>query len=297
MSAYRPASLEALLQEASAKEQSYADFLDRLLSEEVEASSPCAVGTPLVESLTGFVSRLAVARHLPSSAIFDRLVRPLVREGVVQQSLQLTSFLASGAVTYDGLGPSAEELVGALSRLTGLPRLSHLTLLPWRGFLSVRSGALRWRRPKRWCCRCLAGAVAARSCGSLCCGGSPWSSGVRSIAFRSRSCAPGATDARAWFPRSFRSVTAASAGTRSRLMILFVGTRQRVCAWMFRLGGNGGLPSPWVACWRRSASSRGPAVPGASRSFWTTLSIGASTAQSTRLLSISTSGGAQSRSG
>ena len=101
--------------------------------------SPCAVGTPLVESLTGFVSRLAVARHLPSSAIFDRLVRPLVREGVVQQSLQLTSFL-----------------VGALSRLTGLPRLSHLTLLPWRGFLAVRSGALR-RRPKRWCCRCLAG--------------------------------------------------------------------------------------------------------------------------------------------
>ena len=57
---------------------------------------------------------------------------------------------------YDGLGPSAQALVGALTRLTGLPDLSHLTLLPWRGFLSTRNGALRWRRPNRWCCRCLA---------------------------------------------------------------------------------------------------------------------------------------------
>ena len=118
--------------------------------------SPCAVGTPFVESLTGFVSRLAVARQLPSSAIFEHLVRPLVPEGVVRENLHLTSFLASGAVGYDGLAPSAQALVGALTRLTGLPGLSHLTLLPWRGFLPKNNGALRWRRSKRWCCRCLA---------------------------------------------------------------------------------------------------------------------------------------------
>ena len=28
--------------------------------------------------------------------------------------------------------------------------------MPWRGFLSTRNGAIRWGRPKRWCCRCLA---------------------------------------------------------------------------------------------------------------------------------------------
>ena len=117
---------------------------------------PRGLGTPFVESLTGFVGRLAVARHLPSSAIFEHLVRPLVPEGVVRENLHLTSFLSSGAVTYDGLNPSAEALVGALTRLTGLRDLSFLTLLPWRGFLSKNSGALRWRRPKRWCCRCLA---------------------------------------------------------------------------------------------------------------------------------------------
>ena len=118
--------------------------------------SPCAVGTPLVESLTGFVGRLAVARQLPSSAIFEHLVRPLVPEGVVRENLHLTGFLASGAVAYDGLAPPAQALVGALTRLTGLPDLSYLTLLPWSGFLPKNNGALRWRRPKRWCCRCLA---------------------------------------------------------------------------------------------------------------------------------------------
>ena len=118
--------------------------------------SPCEVGTPLVESLTGFVGRLAVARQLPASAIFEHLVRPRVPEGVVRESLHLTSFLASEAVTYDGLGLSAQALVAALTELTGLPDLSHMTLLPWRGFLSPHNGALRWRRPKRWCCRCLA---------------------------------------------------------------------------------------------------------------------------------------------
>ena len=118
--------------------------------------SPCAVGTPLVESLTGFVSRLAVARQLPTSSIFEHLVRPLVPEGVVRENLHLTGFLASEAVTYDGPGPSAQALAAALTHLTGLPDLSHLTLLPWRGFLCASSGAIRSRSPKRWCCRCLA---------------------------------------------------------------------------------------------------------------------------------------------
>ena len=79
---------------------------------------PYGVGTPLVESLTGFVNRLAVARHLPCSAVFDRLVRPLVPRGVVPESHQLTRFFATGVIAYDGLGPSAEAFVAALTRLT-----------------------------------------------------------------------------------------------------------------------------------------------------------------------------------
>ena len=117
---------------------------------------PLGVGTPLIESLTSFVGRLAIAHHVPSSAIFDGPVRPLVSEGVVRERLHLSAHLASGAIVYDGLGKPAEDLVYALTRLTGLSDMALHTLLPWRGLLPPRhSGALHWGR-KRWCAWCFA---------------------------------------------------------------------------------------------------------------------------------------------
>ena len=117
---------------------------------------PLGVGTPFIESLTGFVTRLALARQLRSSAVFDRLIRPIVSSEVVRDSDSLTRFLATGAVRYDGLGPLASALVLALERLTGLRNLSRHTLLPWAGLLGpVNNRALWWGR-KRWCGSCLA---------------------------------------------------------------------------------------------------------------------------------------------
>ena len=45
---------------------------------------PAGVGTPLVESLTSFVSRLAMARHLKISKIFNYLIRPLVPQDLIE---------------------------------------------------------------------------------------------------------------------------------------------------------------------------------------------------------------------
>ena len=118
--------------------------------------TPFGVGTPLIESLTGFIGRLAVARHLTSPVIFHHLVRPLVSEEVVKERSRLAGFLARSAVGYDGLGEPAEELVGALTHLTGLENLRLHTLLPWRPLLPVKgNGALYWGW-KRWCASCLA---------------------------------------------------------------------------------------------------------------------------------------------
>ncbi len=118
--------------------------------------APLGTGTPLVESLTGFIGRLAVARHLAAPVIFDRLIRPLVSKGVVRDSLRLSAYLASDSVVYDGLGKPAEEVAGALTHLTGLEGLSLHTLLPWRLLLpATRNGAMRWGR-KRWCASCFA---------------------------------------------------------------------------------------------------------------------------------------------
>ena len=119
--------------------------------------SPCAIGTPLVESLTGFVGRLAVARRLPASAIFEHLVRPRVPEGVVRESLHLTSFLASGSgyvrrSRIVGLG--ARRRVDRADRASGsvaphVVALARISLAPQRRSALASSQALVLSVPGR----------------------------------------------------------------------------------------------------------------------------------------------------
>ena len=123
---------------------------------------PAGVGTPLVESLTGFVSRLAVARHLGVWSIFKRLVCPLIPgemlEGERGASYWRQGFFGPLAGSWNGHGKHVEALVDALAELTGLEHLSWHTLLPLKGLLPAEKGGaiseLLW---KRWCARCVAG--------------------------------------------------------------------------------------------------------------------------------------------
>ena len=169
--------------------------------------------------------------------------------------------------------------------------LAWIPLLPQRRSSLAPSQALVLPVP-RW-----AGAVPAGSCGSLCCGASLPSGGVLDIAFRSRSCVHAAAHARALLPRSCRSDTAASAATRSSPMIHSSAIRGRILCTISTLGGIAGPRPPWVACCRRNVSWSGPAIPGASRSYYCgTLAVGSSSGRS-RSLGISASGGTRSMSG
>ena len=117
--------------------------------------TPVGLGTPLVESLTGFLSRVSFARALLITNVLHFLVRPLVPDGFLRPRTDLSRFLAQTAVCYDGLGLPARTVVPALERLTGVPDLALHTCLPWAGLLSRQSpGAVRYAR-KRWCARCL----------------------------------------------------------------------------------------------------------------------------------------------
>ena len=123
---------------------------------------PAGVGTPLVESLTGFVSRLAMARHLSVWSIFKRLVCPLVPRELLERESGASywdrGFFGSFGVTWDGNGEHVEALVDALAELTGLEHLSWHTLLPLKGLLPAEKGGVTYRiHGKRWCVRCVAG--------------------------------------------------------------------------------------------------------------------------------------------
>lgn len=116
---------------------------------------PAGVGTPLVESLSGYLSRLCAARAVRIVDVLDRLVRPLVPESTLPPYRELSWLLVQQFVEFDGLGRQAATLVGALARLTGRTDLAGHTFLPWRRLFSVhRSGVVR-RAGKRWCARCL----------------------------------------------------------------------------------------------------------------------------------------------
>lgn len=117
--------------------------------------SPAGVGTPLVESLSGYLARLCTARAVRIVDVLDRLVRPLVPEDTLPPYRELSWLLVQQFVDFDGLGRPAEALVGALAQLTGRADLAGHTFLPWRRLFSAhRSGVVR-RATKRWCARCL----------------------------------------------------------------------------------------------------------------------------------------------
>ena len=117
--------------------------------------SPAGVGTPLVESLSGYLARLCAARAVRIVDVLDRLVRPLVPDSTLPPYRQLSWLLVQQFVEFDGLGRQAEAFVAAVARLTGRADLAGHTFLPWRRLFSVhRSGVVR-RAGKRWCARCL----------------------------------------------------------------------------------------------------------------------------------------------
>lgn len=116
---------------------------------------PAGVGTPLVESLSGYLARLCAARAVRIVDVLDRLVRPLVPENTLPPYKELSWLLVQQFADFDGLGCQAEALVAALARLTGRVDLPGYTFLPWRRLFSAyRCGVVR-RAGKRWCVRCL----------------------------------------------------------------------------------------------------------------------------------------------
>jgi hypothetical protein len=118
--------------------------------------APLGVGTGAVESLTGYISRLAAAHAVKTGALILHELRSRIPctkgvwAGRVPSNSSHSSFYLD-AHSLNGVGTRARAWVSLLERLTCLPRLDLLTMLPWADTLScVR--LLRTRRV--WCPFC-----------------------------------------------------------------------------------------------------------------------------------------------
>jgi len=116
--------------------------------------APIGVGTAAVESLTGYLMRLAQAHCVsPSALIRDELLPMLRPEGL--GDLPPASWVGRFGGHLNGTGELACDAVASLARLTGRPDLAALTLTPWSTIMA--SHGLRRRRA--WCSACYAEAL------------------------------------------------------------------------------------------------------------------------------------------
>jgi hypothetical protein len=110
------------------------------------ARAPEGAGTPQVESLTSYITRLAAAHCWPTRTLMEREIGP--RLGWTSS---LTTLLKNGAYCLNGAGHAAAKGVDALEDLTGQSGLVGLTLLPWRAVFAQRALI---RAQRAWCPQC-----------------------------------------------------------------------------------------------------------------------------------------------
>ncbi|TFI50804.1 hypothetical protein BLD44_029645 [Mastigocladus laminosus UU774] len=114
---------------------------------------PIGIGTPYVESLTGYVQRIAHEHCVTVRRLTITEIAPLMGKEAKLLDESISKVFGTGRdrTAFNGTGLMATNLVGAMSALTGRLDLRYLTLLPWAQVISKR-GLLR--RHRAWCPKC-----------------------------------------------------------------------------------------------------------------------------------------------
>lgn len=112
---------------------------------------PIGIGTPMVESLTGYLVRLAEAHCVSAGVLYGKEIRPVAGKGNIF-SFRPATDAGYSTHTINGFGSPARDFGHSLEMLTGHRDLRHLTMLTWARVLP-RSALLR--RFRAWCDSCL----------------------------------------------------------------------------------------------------------------------------------------------
>jgi DNA-binding XRE family transcriptional regulator len=113
--------------------------------------SPIGLGTPMVESLTGYIIRLAEAHCVSAGVLYWKEIRALAAKGKIF-TFRVTNDDGYPTHAINGMGSPAADFVNALKTLTGHHDLSCLTLLACG---RVLPGHSLLRRCRAWCESCL----------------------------------------------------------------------------------------------------------------------------------------------
>jgi hypothetical protein len=110
--------------------------------------NPLGVGTPYVESLTGYTARLARAHCVRPRRMISKEIAPRINKPYYASDRRsLNAF----DTAINGLGVTASNFVVAFEQLTCCTHLSGTTMLPWRNLINDQ---FLIRRCKAWCPSC-----------------------------------------------------------------------------------------------------------------------------------------------
>ncbi len=120
--------------------------------------APLGMDTGLVESATGYSSRLALTHNVTLAVLFGYEIAPLLDKNHLRNSearsnknAVLANSFRTLAPAINGHGIVAQTYIASLQKLTMRNDLSFLTMLPWKEVISHR----HLIRPKKaWCPAC-----------------------------------------------------------------------------------------------------------------------------------------------
>jgi hypothetical protein len=114
---------------------------------------PIGIGTPMVESLTGYIVRLAEAHAVTPGALIFKEFGRCVGTGLsgFAAGVRYYSTFTYDAQSLNGMTDRTEKWAAAVSAATGVENLRFLTMLSWRQVFSAQ-GITRVMRA--WCARC-----------------------------------------------------------------------------------------------------------------------------------------------
>lgn len=113
---------------------------------------PIGIGTPYVESLTGYIARLALSHSVLPGVLMSKELVPLIDKVYVSKgATRGLPELFNRATALNGLGTMATDLVGVLETLTVQKNLRFLTCLSWKSVFPPHN---LFRECLGWCPHC-----------------------------------------------------------------------------------------------------------------------------------------------
>ncbi|AKF92992.1 hypothetical protein EX87_04385 [Brevibacillus laterosporus] len=104
---------------------------------------PIGTGSIHVESLTSYISRISTAHNVTAGVFFTKIIFPYLGK----ESFPRDGFTPKKSCTFNNFHQSSKELISALTDLTTINNLNHLTLIDFSCFLSN----YEVRFNKYWC--------------------------------------------------------------------------------------------------------------------------------------------------